>query len=296
MLFSDTVKQRGLGVQAGWEGPNQRYRADATRLQQMLSNIVGNAVKFTTNGCVEIRGIEVSRQGNVAVLEFSVADTGIGISQEKLDQLFKPFSQLDDTDSRKHGGTGLGLSIVRSLAVQMGGDVGVSSEFGKGSRFWFRINAEVLLDGEDCRHIRREGASVPLTDDNQIFSAVVLVVEDNKVNQMVIKAALKYRGVGYESVANGREAVDAITGGGVFGLVLMDVQMPEMDGLEATRLIREWEKVSDRPRLPIIALTAGAFDEERERCITAGMDDFLVKPLDVDHLADILRKWQTHHN
>ena len=292
-LFAGSARDKGLELRAHWRAaPTQRYRSDVHRLRQMLSNLVGNAIKFTAQGGVRIEGSEVERLGDSALLEFSVSDTGIGIPAEKIDLLFKPFSQADSSTTREFGGTGLGLSIVNSLAKLIGGDVGVDSVPGKGSRFWFRVRVEVVGAGVD------RAVVVDAGDDRAAAAMArplrrghVLVAEDNAVNRLVIEAMLGKLGHRVSVKENGQEAVGAILNDEHFDLVLMDLSMPVLDGCGATEQIRRWEAENQRPRLPIIAFTAGAFDEDRVRSLAAGMDDFLTKPVNRDALQGLLDKW-----
>jgi hypothetical protein len=291
-LFAASARAKGLEIEAVWRGTaHQRYRADAMRLRQMLSNLLSNALKFTAQGQVRLEAGEIERAGTTALLEFSVTDSGIGIPPEKLSLLFKAFSQADSSTTREYGGTGLGLSIVSSLAKLMGGEVGVESEAGKGSRFWFRIPADVLQAGEENRQVARPAEARREAGSAARLSGRVLVVDDNLVNRKVVEALLKKLGIRAECLENGQEAVDAILGGARPDLILMDIQMPVMDGLLATTRIRQWEQDGGRPHLTIVALTAGAFEEDRRHCIAAGMDDFLPKPIRMDELALTLGKW-----
>jgi CheY-like chemotaxis protein len=284
-LFGELAQAKGLKLDAAWRGPTGRYRADPVRLRQMLSNLVGNAVKFTAQGYVRIEADEISRQDGQAVIEFAVADSGIGIPREQQSLLFKPFSQADTSTTRAYGGTGLGLSIVRSLARLMGGDVGVESAPGVGTRFWFRIRAEVLGASEDSRHIARDAeAAVQL-------KGTVLLVEDNPTNRQVVEAMLAKLGVRTLAAENGRQAVDLVKAGPRPDLVLMDVQMPVLDGIGATEQLRAWERAQNLSPLPIVALTAGAYAADRRRCAECGMNDFLAKPVKLDELAVSLGKW-----
>lgn len=291
MLFSGPVHDKELEVRANWRGDaGARYRADAIRLRQMLSNLVSNAVKFTADGFVDIEVSEVSRDEHGAILEFSVSDSGIGISSGQQSQLFKPFSQADNSTTREFGGTGLGLSIVRRLAEMMGGEVGVESQSGQGARFWFRVRARIVEAGEDSRQVTRNRApEVRNASASQVGR--VLVVEDNLVNRKVVSAMLQKEGFTVEMAENGLEALTVITGGMPPDLILMDVQMPIMDGLESTRLIRDWEQGQGLPRRPIVALSAAAFVEDRQRCMAAGMDDFLAKPINHAELLGMVGKW-----
>ena len=291
-LFAQAAEEKSLVLMAEWRGPAHRYWADPTRLRQMLTNLVGNAIKFTDAGQVRIEGhLVVTPEGDEGLL-FAVSDTGIGISTEVQGKLFQPFTQADASTTRRFGGTGLGLSIVRNLAHLMGGDVGVESELGKGARFWFSIKAEPLMTGEDARHeVREQSGVLPGLDRPSKLSGRVLVVEDNPTNRMVVQTMLESLGMASTCVENGQDAVTMLGSSEHFDLVLMDCQMPVMDGFEATRRIRNREISERRSRLPVIALTADAFAEDREECIAAGMDDFLAKPLDIQKLAATLHRW-----
>jgi two-component system, sensor histidine kinase and response regulator len=230
MLFSGTAHAKGLQLEYQWKGlQGSRYLSDATRIRQMLLNIVGNAIKFTREGCVRIEGALIEQGGESSLLEFSVSDTGIGIPPEKIDLLFKPFSQTDNSITREFGGSGLGLSIVRHLAKMMGGDVGVESVAGKGSRFWFRLRAKPVADGEECRSSERLMLANAVSDP-ALLAGRVLVVEDNAVNRMVIESLLTKLGVQVTPADDGQQALDIITQGDCPDLVLMDLHMPVMDG------------------------------------------------------------------
>jgi len=285
-LFVEQAQARGLRFDFAWHGPtDRRYRADAQRLRQMIANLLSNAIKFTGQGAIVLAGAEIESTAGQALLEFSVTDTGCGIPPDKLPRLFKVFSQVDDSPTRAHGGTGLGLSIVARLARLMGGDVGVDSTPGQGSRFWFRIRADVLPVGSETRQQERHRAG------DAPRNLRVLLVEDNPANRRVVEAMLTKNGIGVDSVENGEQAVAAIANGPRPDLVLMDCQMPVMDGHNATQQIRAIERGKGWPRLPIIALTAGAFAEEKQACLASGMDDFLAKPVDSRDLLTMIDQW-----
>ena len=291
-LFAELGHSKGLKIESVWLGPEgQLYEADPIRLRQMLSNLTSNAIKFTANGFVRLEATELERIENKAVLEFAVTDSGIGIPKDKQALLFKRFSQADSSTTRKYGGTGLGLSIISSLAKLMGGDVGVESEAGKGARFWFHVRADVLAAEEEKRQMDHGNQFGPDSDITEKVYGHVLVAEDNLTNQKVIGYLLKKLHVQVNIVDNGQEAVDAITGGMRPDLLLMDMQMPVLDGIQATQRIRQMEKDASLPHLPIIALTAGAFEDDRENCIAAGMDDFMTKPIGLNILKTMLAKW-----
>lgn len=295
LLFAEAANSKALQLSCTWEGESVVYRADAHRLRQMLSNLVGNAIKFTQQGRVHIAALEISRDANTALLEFAVTDTGRGISVERQRQLFQPFYQADSSTTRQFGGTGLGLSIVRSLAQLMGGEVGVSSVEGSGSRFWFRIRADYeQTSATDLHGSAADG--LPLVElaspqSLQLGDMCVLVVEDNPTNQKVVRAMLDTLGVRYAVADDGLQAVHCVDSGAAFNVILMDVQMPVLDGYQATAQIRQREKDRGEARRPIVALTADAFPEDRARCIHAGMDDFLAKPIDIQSLARVLERW-----
>lgn len=244
LLFSDPANRKNLTVETHWHGPTQRYLGDAIRIRQMLSNLVSNAIKFTDHGSIRIEGRELSRDSSGAMLEFSVTDSGIGIPEDKQHLLFQAFSQADSSTTRKYGGSGLGLSIVRSLAQLAGGEVGVSSSVEQGSRFWFTLHAGLVGEDEECRHQesgplpRPKSASGESCGATNTQDGLILVVEDNRTNRMVIEALLQKLGLKFSSVENGLEAVRMLGSGTKIDIVLMDCQMPVMDGFEATRQIR----------------------------------------------------------
>jgi PAS domain S-box-containing protein len=292
-LFEQAAHHKGLQISACWNGPQIEYLGDAMRLRQMLSNLVNNALKFTRAGSIEIEGTELSRQtisgSLMATIGFSVKDTGIGIAPEKQSLLFKPFSQADTSTTREFGGTGLGLSIVHSLAELMGGSVGVESTPGHGSRFWLEIAVEVLTN----ENIAPTKSSLPVSDANaDTSSGHVLVVEDNATNRKVMEVMLSRLGAQSTLAEDGLQGFQAITtGNGKFDLVLMDIQMPVMDGYEAVRRIRQWEASTNRPSIPIVAVTADAFEEDRQRCIDVGMNGFITKPVNIDQIRNVLSQW-----
>jgi CheY-like chemotaxis protein len=289
-LFTEIARAKGLRIESDWSEAPGRYLGDPHRLRQMLSNLVGNAVKFTEQGYVRIEAREVAHDAEAAVLEFSVADTGIGIAQDEQALLFQPFSQTDGSITRNFGGSGLGLSIVASMARLMGGEAGVESEAGRGSRFWFRIRAgRSVADAHsgEAQPFPSAGAGAVATR----FSGRVLVVEDNPENRKVISILLHKLGLGTVIAEDGQQALEAIARGEAADLILMDVHMPRMDGYAATAAIRRQEQESGARRRPIVALTADAFQENRERCLAAGMDGVLTKPVAFDTLQDALAKW-----
>jgi signal transduction histidine kinase/ActR/RegA family two-component response regulator len=291
LLFAEMAQGQQLGLNAQWQSPAAvRYRGDPVRLRQMLSNFVSNAIKFTQSGEVTIHGREVEHDADHALLEFAVTDTGIGIQTSELPLLFQPFSQVDGSHSRKFSGTGLGLSIVRSLAAIMHGDVGVESTPGKGSTFWFRARVELVESSGESRQIERI-APASVSEKKTLAGQCILIVEDNPVNRKIVETLLVKLGVVVMLAENGQQALDLLEQKAKVDLVLMDCQMPVLDGFAATQALREREEAQTLPRLPVIALTAGAFDDDRKHCVAAGMDDYLAKPVKFDELIAMLTKW-----
>lgn len=292
-LFAQMARAKGLGLYSHWQGvAGQRYRGDPHRLRQMLSNLINNAIKFTAQGEVHVEVIELARDKDNALLEFGVRDTGMGISEDQRGRLFKSFSQVNDSSTRQHGGSGLGLSIVRQLAQMMNGEVGVDSTPGQGSRFWFRVRFD-LLAGQDqaCAPAPvASGLECQVSDTSP--TGRILLVDDNQINRVVVTAML--RRIGFDTLVaeDGEQALGLVMAeADRLDAILMDVQMPVLDGYQATECIRDWETAQQRKRLPIIALTADAFPEDRARCLAVGMDDHLAKPVQVDELVGALRTW-----
>ncbi len=259
--------------------------ADPMRLRQVLLNLVSNAVKFTEQGEVVARvQLRDTHDGHLH-LRFEVQDTGIGIPLEQQAQIFEPFRQADGSTTRKYGGTGLGLAISRKLIERMGGRMGVVSAPGQGSTFWF----ELALPASEPPAQTKSECPCRAKDRADLTGLRVLVAEDNPVNQKVIRRTLEKWGVAIQIASNGREALEWLERE-PFHIVLMDCQMPEMDGYEATQCVRAREQASDA-RIPIIALTANALEGDREKCIAAGMDDYLTKPVNPEALWHKLVQW-----
>ena len=280
-LLHGPASSKHLRLEARLDGEiPPALRGDPGRIRQVLLNLVSNAVKFTDKGGVTVRAAG-STQGPCAVLRFEVIDTGIGITAEQKQKLFQPFTQADVSTTRKFGGTGLGLAISRRLVEMMGGEIGVDSEKGRGTTFWFRLSLPV--GQSPAVEITPIAAAAPAGRGG----GRILVAEDNAVNQRVIQRMLEKKGYLVEIAANGVRAVEKALQGG-FDLILMDCHMPEMDGFEATAEIR---RLPMNPRIPIVALTANALAGDRERCLAAGMDDYLAKPLQPAQLDAILARW-----
>ena len=259
---------------------------DALRLKQILLNFISNAIKFSAHGAITVSAHVVEEDRHSLLLRVEVADQGLGVSSEQQDKLFHAFIQADGSSTRAHGGAGLGLAINKRLAHLMGGDVGVISEAGIGSTFWATVRLRRGVDRQpSARSVPSESARELLM---QRYSGLrVLVAEDDPINQDVIRFLLEDAGLVPDVANNGQEALERALGGG-YAMILMDVQMPVINGLDATRAIRQIPGLSS---LPILAMTAGAFDEDRNACLEAGMNDHIVKPVDPDVLYARVLDW-----
>jgi CheY-like chemotaxis protein/HPt (histidine-containing phosphotransfer) domain-containing protein len=271
-LLSARAMAKGLGLSMNLSpGTPLWVRGDPTRLRQILFNLIGNAIKFTDKGSVSVIGSHRDIGDGALELRFEVRDTGIGINEEARAKLFSRFSQADSSTTRKFGGTGLGLAICKQLAELMGGEIGVVSQPGRGSAFFFTVQCK-LGEAPAEPHATEADAASSLGRKLR-----VLVAEDNSVNQLFIKMMLVRLGHFVDVVANGVEAVEAVKRV-PYDLILMDIQMPEMDGPTATKVIRRLDRSISR--IPIIALTANAMVGQREEYLCAGMDDYVSKPIE----------------
>lgn len=311
VAFPAQAKDLALRCQIAAETPDA-FVGDPWRLRQVLLNLVGNAIKFTEHGeiVIEVRSLRSPEEINTAskslapesanfcLLHFSIHDTGIGIAPEKLRSIFDAFSQADSSTSRHFGGTGLGLSICRKLTEMMNGQIWVESEVGKGSIFHFTARLKIdpttaLRQLESTEACSTERLSKPK---RTTVLHSILLAEDNVVNQKVAVRMLEKLGYQTVVVANGRDVLTALQQSGPFAAILMDCQMPELDGFAATRAIRAQEAaehgvLQDARRLPIVAMTANALQGDRERCLAAGMDDYLTKPVKPAELKRVLERW-----
>jgi PAS domain S-box-containing protein len=261
---------------------------DPGRLRQVLMNLAGNAVKFTERGEVVISGDLAEQTAERVIIQFSVRDTGIGIAPEQRSRIFESFVQADGSTTRRYGGTGLGLAISKQLVELMGGQMGVESELGGGSRFWFTATYAKHREGE--LGVEEPKAAAVLLADSARGEARgrILVAEDNPVNQRIALRILEKEGYQAEAVCDGKQALEALARNH-YDLVLMDVQMPEMDGFQATAEIRRLEAATRRT--PVVAMTANAMTGDRERCLAAGMDDYVSKPVRREELHEVVRRW-----
>lgn len=285
ITFSSNEKGLTINHSIGENVPD-KLKGDPTRLRQILLNYGSNAVKFTEEGNVSFEIKLVESDQNEHLIKFAVTDTGAGIPEDKQSQIFDSFSQGNSSTTRKHGGTGLGLAICSQLAELMGGKVGLTSKVGVGSTFYLTVPLIEATNEEFEEYTSDEG-----TEDLKPFPEQlrILVAEDNKMNQKVAIRMLEQEGFIVDIAETGEEAVESVEEN-EYAFVLMDIQMPEMDGYEATKLIRKKEKAGNQNRLPIIALTASAMEEDRNLCFDAGMDDYISKPVNKQNLINVLKK------
>jgi len=286
ILHSLKAEQQGIALlqQIDEELP-PRIMGDPTRLRQVIVNLVSNAMKFTRQGEVRIIVEVLDKNDDEVTLKVTVSDTGIGIPQQAQDTLFNAFTQADGSTTRKYGGTGLGLAIVSQLVEMMDGSLGLDSVEGEGASFWFTASFAYAEEPQQAEADKQQAA-----EPGQL-TAKILLAEDNPINQMVAQKMLEKLGLKAEVANNGAEAVKLLAET-AYDLVLMDCQMPEKDGFDATREIRQQDirALNDEP-LPVIAMTANVMSGDRERCLEVGMDDYIGKPVQMDKLEEVLRKW-----
>jgi signal transduction histidine kinase len=283
-MVADQATEKGIKLESRYVGEPAVLLGDRQRLYQVILNLVSNAVKFTHKGGVTIETCETLAGDGSVKLVITVSDTGIGIAEDHLEQIFDKFVQAASSTTRRYGGTGLGLPIARSLAERMGGTLTVTSEVAKGSTFTVSLTLPVAATdpaAADKGEIRIDPAH---------SGARVLLVEDNPANIMVATALLENLGYAVTVAGNGDEAL-ALLRQQAFALALMDVQMDGMDGFETTRQFRDWEKQQGAHHLPIVAMTAFGMAGDREKCLAAGMDDYLPKPINIANFESMLGKY-----
>jgi PAS domain S-box-containing protein len=284
MMMDAEIRAKGLAFELSYNGPlREYYVGDPLRLQQIVTNLLANAVKFTDKGRINVTVGVKSEDKDSSCLTLSVADTGIGIAPDKVGIIFDKFIQADASVARSHGGSGLGLSICKALVEAMGGGISVQSTPGLGSAF----TIEVCL-----KHSGRDNR-MNIEPEQDDVRRNVLVVEDFEPNVLVVSSVLEELGYSYDVATNGMEGFRRVERG-AYDLILMDVQMPGMDGFESTRRIRQMETERGGVRTPIVAMTAHVFDRDKHKCLEAGMDDFIPKPFDPKQLESVLSRLITH--
>ncbi|MER2512560.1 MAG: bacteriohemerythrin [Nitrosomonas ureae] len=280
------VTSKGLAINIDSPQTNYQLLGDQTRIKQALLNFTNNAVKFTETGSVSLRVKPIEENNEDVLLRFEVQDTGIGLAPEELSRVFANFEQANSATARKYGGTGLGLAITRKLSALMGGESGAESELGKGSTFWFtaRLKKDLV-------------ASLAASDSQSEFDEIfikrnysgqrVLLVEDNPINREIVEDLLSYAGLTVDLAVDGLEAIELVERN-EYSIIFMDMFMPRMDGLEATRRIRQLPKCH---QTPILAMTANVYSDDKAKCLEAGMNDFVDKPINPDVLYSVISKW-----
>jgi CheY-like chemotaxis protein len=306
-LFSDQAAYKGLSLSLQVDTKlDTAVYGDASRIRQVIVNFLGNAIKFTKKGKIILKLQVLKQDANYTKFAIVVMDTGIGIAEEKVGLVFEPFSQADSSTTREFGGSGLGLSISKRIIDSMDGEVGVNSKQGVGSNFWLKLTLKKgrklrQVAATDKAHSGERGnplvADVPCKSESEqagnqnkltgITATRVLLVEDNEVNQKVAMGMIGKMGCDLVLASNGREAVEFFSNGD-FDLVLMDCQMPVMDGYEATRAIRKIEVARALERTPIVALTANAVTGDKEKVLEVGMDGYLSKPYQYEQLQKVI--------
>ena len=261
---------------------------DAGRLRQVVTNLVGNAVKFTNVGHVLVDVSAESRSSGDIMMRCAVTDSGIGIAEQDIARLFAEFSQLDTSNARRFGGTGLGLAISDRLVRLMNGEIGCTPNLGGGSTFWFTAPFALARPDSPARNDVAVASTATPRGTAPASAPAILIVEDNETNALILTHMLKLLGYRSDTVSNGADALEAAARE-TYSTILMDCQMPVMDGFTTTRRLRS--RFADEPRIPVVAITATATTEDQERCLAAGMDDYLPKPIIMDRLGAVLTRW-----
>jgi len=288
-LFTYLAENKGLDFQINIDNnlPNEII-VDKGRLMQVLSNLIGNAIKFTESGKIHVSVSKVKDIGSKVKLLFSIKDMGIGIKEEDIPRLFNYFTQLDISTTKKFQGTGLGLAISKNLIELMGGEISVESQYGKGSTFYFTCLVDTANNGKEASNIQKI-----FGDNKPCLEIRILQVEDDMISQRFMNQLCKHAGWKVKIASNGLEALNILEDEN-FDIILMDIQMPDMSGIEVTKIIREKEKLTGK-HINIIATTAYVMGGDRELCINAGMDDYISKPIDVMKLKEVINKYGNNY-
>jgi CheY-like chemotaxis protein len=287
LLLDSEASNKGLIIEVFYdEVVNKAFIGDKLRIRQILLNIFSNAIKFTDQGSIKLDITATLKKDKAYLINFKVTDNGIGISPEGQQKLFKPFSQVDNSISRRYGGTGLGLTISAQLVKQMGGDIGVESNIGCGATFYFTIEL-VETSINDIKLVSvSQNSETNIDKVAEKFPLKILIAEDNKINQIIAQKVFQQLGYKVTLVSNGQEAVDAVNKNR-YDVIFMDMQMPIMDGVTATlNIIKQHPVIAPK----IIAMTANVLKADREKCFAAGMIDFIGKPINVDDIITAIEK------
>jgi signal transduction histidine kinase/CheY-like chemotaxis protein len=291
LLFSGSAAKKHLEIISHIpSGLHEWFYGDPTRLKQIIGNLLGNAIKFTTSGLVTLQVDLLEKHHQHSRLRLMVIDTGPGINPEQQEVLFNAFSQADESTTRIYGGTGLGLTISQELTHLMGGEIRIKSTPGHGSTFYFDLTFDKYTPAAATTNTQAAAAKTPYPAK---FSGHLLLVEDNVVNIKVAHVMLKKLGLSFDIAMDGLEAVKMLNNN-CYDAVLMDCQLPEIDGYEATRRFRQLEQEKSLPHTPVIAMTANAMQGDKEICLQAGMDDYMTKPISMNGLQRILHQWLQH--